>query len=1231
MSASEELRSYVRQLQQRFRLGVLARGTAILAGIALLATVVLTVIASRFAFSRESLWSARAVLLVALALGTVFGLAIPLWHWSQRWWIRRAERAFPQFEQRLLTFTERDRDGQDPFLELLAADTLRVADTADVKAAAPDGMLVALLSVGMVSLGTLVWLIRAGPGYFGYGAAALWRGPPAAPFYVVHVSPGDATVRRHTDQLVTAELPGLQGRQLRIHVHYQSAPKWEQTTMQQRPMGAGFQFLFAGIPEDIEYYVEAGSVQTQHFHLRVVDIPVVKQIRVTYHPPEWMHMADTVEEHGGDLRAVEGTQAQLEVITNRPLPNGALSLDDGREIALSATGGGNTYRGAITLDKDGAYHVVARYTAQEQRISEDYFIQSSAVKPPEVAVVRPERDYRASPIEEVTLAATANDPFGLSELAFHYSVNGGPEKTVDLLQIAQAGNVTQAKGDTVLSLEALKLAPGDVVGFYAVAKDARSESHSDISFIQIEPFEREFSQSQQAGAGAGGGLADDQSEIAEREKEIIAATWQRVGLKNAAAQEASEQAKFLSDVQNTLRGQALALAGRLQMRDLQLANEQFGSFQQDMAAAAAAMTPAAQKLDAQQWSAAVFDEQKALQYLLRAEATFRQIQVAFGSRAGSGAVNSAGRDLASLFDLELDTQKNQYESAQTQSTSSQQSSDVDAALKKLDELARRQSELAEQHGSDAERSAEERWQQEMLRRKAEELQQQLERLARDGGQQGGADAAEGKSGPGRSSGASSGRGGAAGANARGGGGVSANASASARQALDRLRQAEDDMRRAVDEHNVADARRAAERLHEAMNLLGGMQRQDASRQVDSLAREAERLENQQREQAVRMRELMSSRLTSQGSAGARRRNGSDGEGAVEGLINDRQKLADDLARLTQDMRSAERATRKGGQGATRGDGASRGAAKKLRDALGDLEQADTETQLQRSADQLRRGYAPLTDTAETEIAAELEHLKQQLGDAQQAMANANGQRATDSDSALDAMERLRSRLAAWDRNGAKGRVGTNGQAGESDPVGANGRPGANERAGGSDRGGGSDPVRGGRDQGGAAGGGDRGGINGPLAGPIGRGDLGGNRGGPVNGGWNTGNNSELPHPVAPDTSATPPDPEEVFKQGMRDVDQLRRSVGDDPAARGQVDDLIRAMEKLDPKRFPGNPARVDELYARVLGNVDKLELQLRHEPDDAAPAQVRSDSPMPVPAGYQAAAAEYFRRLSKSP
>ena len=142
---------------------------------------------------------------------------------------------------------------------------------------------------------------------------------------------------------------------------------------------------------------------------------------------------------------------------------------------------------------------------------------------------------------------------------------------------------------------------------------------------------------------------------------------------------------------------------------------------------------------------------------------------------------------------------------------------------------------------------------------------------------------------------------------------------------------------------------------------------------------------------------------------------------------------------------------------------------------------------------------------------------------------------------------------------------------------------------------------------------------------------GGYRDGPVYGGWNAGNNLPLPTPVAPDLTRPRPDPQETYRQGMSDLSRLRQSVGEDPELRRQVDELIRSMQKLDPKRFPGNPAMVDELYARVLTAADKLELQLRRDPDGGRTADVRSEDPLTVPAGYQAAVADYFRRLSKNP
>jgi hypothetical protein len=519
--------------------------------------------------------------------------------------------------------------------------------------------------------------------------------------------------------------------------------------------------------------------------------------------------------------------------------------------------------------------------------------------------------------------------------------------------------------------------------------------------------------------------------------------------------------------------------------------------------------------------------------------------------------------------------------------------------------------LAQQHSNDTQQSAEERWQQEMLRRKAEELQRELEQLARNGGQSGESGSATGNSASGQSQGSSS--------QSSSGSAADAGARASAQQALARLRQAEEDMRRAVDEHKPGDARSAAERLREAMNLLGGVQKQDSSKQVDALAREASRLANQQREQSGRMRALINSRMNAQGGTGGPRRGGSLDSGMFQGLINDRQQLADQLARLTENMRAAERSTQE----------RSRGAAKRLREALGDLEQADTETQLQRSADQLRRGYAPLTDDAENQIASELGRLTDQLGDVQRSMANA--QRPSDGDAdngdALGAMEHLRSRLAALDpnmRHGAGGeQQGMQGGADGQQQGGANGDGSGQSSAG---RGPDTQSANGGADGRSAA----NGGIDGQRLGGVYGGGR-GNRGGPINGGWNTGNNTELPHAVAPESAPTPADREQAIRQGLQDLDQLRRSVGDDTAARQEIDELVRSMKNLDPKRFPGNPAMVDELYARVLSGVDKLELQLHHEPGETPQAQVRSDSPQPIPSGYQSAVADYFRRLSQNP
>ena len=1261
MSYREQLRAYIAQLEQRLRWSAWLRGVAILTGSALAATLALVTIANALAFSHGSITAARFALILILGFAAAAGLALPVRRLTRRRAAGTAEAAFPQFQQRLTTFVE--RDGQDPFIELLAADTLAAAQSAGPKQVVTDRRLWMSLGAGAGALAVLVWMIAAGPGFLGFGASLLWTGPhrDKLAFYDLRVTPGDASVRRHADQVISALPTGLKSPSVKLYARFQSSNKWEETAMLPKAAGSfagGYQFLFADLPENVEYYVTAGALTSKHFNIRVTELPAVKQIRVTYRYPSWTGMPSEVEERGGDLRAVTGTVAELEVSTDRPLQGGQIQLDNGQRVQLTG-GQNNVYRGSVKMDQDDVYHVAGVAEGQPVRVSEDFFIEARKANPPQIALVRPRGDYHASPIEEVTIDAKATGDYALNGVALHYSVNGGAEKTVDLLP--KKGE-KQADGSATLSLEDFKLVPGDLISVYATAKDANAESHTDMMFIQADPFDREYSQSQESGGGGGGGggggQGNQQAQISQREKEIISQTFKQAGDKNSTQQQATDIAKLLAQSQSTLHDQAVSLSGRLQARELTDAVEAIGDFQKDMIAASEAMAPAAQQLQQEKWKDALPNEQKALQALLRAEATFRQIQVALGGRGGGGGGGGGGaaaRDLAALFDLELDTEKNKYETRQSASSSAEQKAqEIDDALKKLDELAKRQEDLAQQQRNSPQ-TAEQKWQQQMLQREAEQLQQQMEQQLAQQGQQG-----QSASASGQSSGQAGQRGGQA------GGQDSANASAAesrqsaeqaaggrqqaAQQALNQLRQANEDMRRAASQNaSSADARRAADRLREATDLLGGMQQQDAAGRLNSMAQTAEQIAEQQKQQADRVREMVA-RQNAAHAAGQPPSYPSAEE--IDKMVNDRQRVADDLSHLTQQMRTTARELAP----------TQPSASNKLRGALDTVDENDLGTRMQRSSDWLRSG--DFSDPAETALTSDLQKLGQQvrdaahsLGDAQHASQDAAVSRA------MDDLSRLRDQLAGLgaapngqpgqgqagrggppggqqfqpgqlNRNGQPGQQGQgqgqNGQSGQPGQQGQAGQQGGQGGQGGQRGGGQQQAGQGGGQQAGGVGNRQAGPVGDRNAGPVGNAAAGGggNRNGNGFGAWDTGNTHISGQAVAPQQSANPADTQRQIDQGLNLLNQVRAAVQDSPEARQQLQSLIDQMRNLDPKRFPGNPALVEQMHQQLISSVDALELELRRQLDENRGGTIRNTDPANIPAGYRDSVAEYYRKLS---
>jgi hypothetical protein len=152
------------------------------------------------------------------------------------------------------------------------------------------------------------------------------------------------------------------------------------------------------------------------------------------------------------------------------------------------------------------------------------------------------------------------------------------------------------------------------------------------------------------------------------------------------------------------------------------------------------------------------------------------------------------------------------------------------------------------------------------------------------------------------------------------------------------------------------------------------------------------------------------------------------------------------------------------------------------------------------------------------------------------------------------------------------------------------------------------------------------------SGDIGNGSPQGGGGGVVNYNVNTGNNKfdqTGRRASAPGNTLNPADSERIIRQGLQELNQLRQSAKNDPAALREIQDLVKEMQQLDPSRFPGNPEMVEQLHTQVLNDVDKLELQIRRNTDEPQAGQVRTSKTPAVPAGYQDAVAEYYRQLGK--
>src|SRR5262245_5190592 len=561
-------------------------------------------------------------------------------------------------------------------------------------------------ALSLVAVGVAAALIVAlGPAYLRHGLSAILnisRSAEAASPYKIEVTPGNAKVPKGGDQVVRAMLLGFASRDVGIMMRTDPSGSFERVALIPSTAEAnqgGFEGVLFHLEKPVEYYVESNGVLSPKFKLEVVDLPTVQQLDLEYRFPAYTGLQPRKVDGGGDVAAIRGTDVLLTITPTMKAPSGRILLNDGNAQPLTPQADG-TLTGTFAIKQQGYYKIeLTGPHGEKVDASPQYTIDVIDDQTPSVRFSKPGRDTQASPVEELFLEARADDDYGVKQLQLFYSANGAPPKAITLFGGPKP--LAEVSAGHTIYLEELGLKPGDFVSYYAKATDTDSiggpkTATSDIYFVQIRPFRKDYKPAQsQAMAGGGGGGQNSVGQLSQQQREIVAATFNAVRDKAKTKPEKyRENVVFLNLAQAKLREQVEELVGKLEAR-LGHVDEGFNKIADLLPRAATEMKSAEGELKAMKADDALSPEQRALKLLQEAEQQY-EVQVAMqqGGGGAGGGQNAMAEDLADLFELELDKLANQYE-MQNRAGEQQADQQIDELVEKLKELARRQQQEIE--------------------------------------------------------------------------------------------------------------------------------------------------------------------------------------------------------------------------------------------------------------------------------------------------------------------------------------------------------------------------------------------------------------------------------------------------------------------------------------------------------------------------------------------------------
>jgi hypothetical protein len=260
-----------------------------------------------------------------------------------------------------------------------------------------------------------------------------------------------------------------------------------------------YSYTVYDLKEDANYRIKtAEGYKTDRYYVRILLPPELTDISLTYYYPEYTRLAaETVS--GGNIRAYRGTAADLTVTADKPLKDATVRINGkSRQMEKKSN---RKYKTSILVNESGQYKIFLAGKISEQSSEQIsvvnnnlplYRIEALKDSPPEITLVYPDKDIKASPDAKIEIAGRARDNLGIKSIKISYYIDvGGKSMEVSLKEFEAP--VKENNFSYIWDLAKTNVVPGSIITYQLTASDSNTLYGPGIGLsrrrrIEIEGF-----------------------------------------------------------------------------------------------------------------------------------------------------------------------------------------------------------------------------------------------------------------------------------------------------------------------------------------------------------------------------------------------------------------------------------------------------------------------------------------------------------------------------------------------------------------------------------------------------------------------------------------------------------------------------------------------------------------------------------------------------------------------